>query len=299
MTVKLQIVLTFFLVVLFFPREAHVSGSAVGTITEEYFEVSGDDGLRKHFADSADEYEYHKQERAKISKALRPLANKIKALLDQLMKKKPWSDLIQTYDHSADTGPDVSLKQIESPEFGPYIQKIQKKGPYRYVITFMHNPGDTLPLRTTVRFMFKGKVEPEVLYELEDGIYALRNAQPKDKRYKANRKGAKLHADSCGKYKKQLERIRKGFTELLKKQGLLYEGHEHGGSLFEARLEGEDLCLANFELILAGEHHWGRVRKAFIQATRAVFKHAVEWPGYPPDPHADLAPWRIIVDPGN
>jgi len=299
MTVKLQIVLTFFLAVLFFPREAHVSGSAVGTITEEYFEVSGDDGLRKHFADSADEYEYHKAERAKISKALRPLADKIKALLDQLMKKKPWSDLIQTYDHSADPGPDVSLKQLESPEFGPYIQKIQNKGPYRYVTTFMHNPGDTLPLRTTVRFMFRGKVEPEVLYELEDGISALRNAQPEDKRYKANRKGVKLHADSCDKYKKELERIRKGFTELLKKQGLLYEGHEHEGSLFEARLEGEDLCLANFELVLAGEHHWGRARKAFIQATRAVFKHAVEWPGYPPDPHANLAPWRIVVDPGN
>jgi hypothetical protein len=299
MTAKLQTVLVFFLAVVFFPREARVSGSAVGTITETHFEISGDDGLRKHFADSADEYEYHKRERAKIAKALRPLADKIKALVDRLMKKKPWSDLIQTYDHSADPGPDVNLKQFESPEFGPYIQKLQDKGPYRYVTGFMHYPGDTLPLRTTVRFMFLGKIEPEALYELEDGLHTLRDTAPKDSRYTANPEGVKLHADSCDEYKKKLEKIRTGFTELLKKQGLLYKGHEHEGSLFEARLEGKDLCLANFELMLAGEHHWGRARKAFIQATQAVFKHAIEWPGYPPDPHANLAPWRIVVDPGN
>lgn len=299
MTEKLQIVLVFFLAVVFFPREAQVSGSAVGTITEKYFEVSGDDGLRKHFADSADEYEYHKQEREKIAKALRPLAGKIKALLDRLMKKKPWSELIQAYDHPADPGPDATLKQLESPEYGPYLKKRQEKGPYGYVIGFMHNPGDTRPLRTTVRFIFKGKVEPETLYELEDRLHALRDAAPEDKRYTANRDEVKLYANSCDEYKKQLEKIRKGFTELLKKQGLLYAGHEHEGSLFLARLEGSELCLANFELILAGEHHWGRARQAFIQATRAVFKHAVEWPGYPPDPHANLAPWRIVVDPGN
>lgn len=298
MTAKLQTVLVFFLAAVFFPREAQVSGSAVGTITEKYFEVSGDDGLRKHFADSADEYEYHKREREKIAKSLRPLADKIKALVDRLMKKKPFSDLIQTYEHSADPRPDVNLKQFESPEFGPYIQKLQDKGPYRYVTGFMHYPGDTLPLRTTVRFMFKGKIEPEALYELEDGIYALRDAQLEDKRYKANPEGVKLHASSCDEYNKKLDKIRKGFSELLKKQGLLYAGHEHEGSLFQARLEGKELCLASFELILAGEHHWGRARKAFIQATRAVFKHAIEWPGYPPDPHANLAPWRIIVEPG-
>jgi hypothetical protein len=288
-----------FLLVLCLPQEAHVSGSAVGTITETHFEISGDDGLRKHFADSADEYEYHKEERAKIAKALRPLADKLKALLDQLMKKKPWSDLIQTYDHSADPGPDVDLKQFESPEYGPYIKKMQDKGPYRYVTSFQHNPGDTLPLRTTVRFMFKGKVEPESLYEIEDGIHALRDALPEDKRYTANPEGVKLRTDSCDDSEKKLEKIRTGFTELLKKQGLLYKGHENEGSLFEARLEGKDLCLANFELTLAGEHHWGRARKAFIQATQAVFKHAIEWPGYPPDPRANLAPWRIIVEPGN
>jgi hypothetical protein len=291
--------MAFLLVVLLLPREAHVSGSAVGTITETYFEISGDDGLRKHFADSADEYEYHKDERAKIAEALRPLADKIKALLERLRKKNPWSDLIQTYDRSADPGPDVDLKQFESPEFGPHIKKLQAKGPYRYSTGFMHNPGKTLPLRTTVRFVFKGPVEPEALYELEDGIHALRDALPKDRRYTANKKGVKLHIDSCDDDKKKLEKIRKGFTELLKKQKLFYQGHEHEGSLFEARLEGEDLCLASFELILAGEHHWGRARKAFIQATQAVFKHAIEWPGYPPDPHADPAPWRIVVEPGN
>ena len=292
-----NVLLIVFLLLLFLPREARVSGSAVGTITEKYFEVSGDDGLRKHFADSADEYEYHKEERAKIAKALRPLADKIKALVERLMKKKPWSELIQAYDRSADPGPDVNLKQFESPEFGPYIKKLQDRGPYRYSTGFMHNPGDSLPLRTTVRFLFKGPVEPELLYELEDGIYALRDTAPEDKRYTANKSGVKLRTDSCDD-KKKLEKIRKGFAELLEKQGLLYRGHENEGSLFEAHLEGKDLCLAHFELILAGEHHWGRTRKAFIQATRAVFKHAVEWPGYPPDKHANLAPWRIIVEPG-
>jgi hypothetical protein len=299
MKVEIKIALVFFLLVLCFPREAQVSGSAVGTITETHFEISGDDGLRKHFADSADEYEYHKKERAKIAKALRPLADKIKALVVRLRKKKPWSDLIQTYDHSADPGPDADLKQFESPEYGPYMQNMQAKGPYRYVTTFMHNPGETLPLRTTVRFLFKGQVDPESLYELEDGLYALRDALPEDKRYTANPEGVKLHADSCDEYKKKLEKIRTGFADLLEKQKLLYRGHEHEGSLFEAKLEGRDLCLASYKIILAGDHHWGRARKAFIAATQGVFKHAIEWPGYPPDPHANLAPWRIVVDPGN
>ena len=202
-----NVLLIVFLLLLFLPREARVSGSAVGTITEKYFEVSGDDGLRKHFADSADEYEYHKEERAKIAKALRPLADKIKALVERLMKKKPWSELIQAYDRSADPGPDVNLKQFESPEFGPYIKKLQDRGPYRYSTGFMHNPGDSLPLRTTVRFLFKGPVEPELLYELEDGIYALRDTAPEDKRYTANKSGVKLRTDSCDD-KKKLEKIR-------------------------------------------------------------------------------------------
>lgn len=299
MKVEIKILLVFFLLVLFFPREARVSGSAVGTITETHFEISGDDGLRKHFADSADEYEYHKQEREKIAKALRPLADKIKGLLERLRKKKPWSDLIQTYDHSADPGPDADLKQFESPEYGPYIQKMQAKGPYRYVTSFMHSPGVTRPLHVTVRFLFKGKVEPESLYELEDGLHALRSALPEDSRYVANPEGVILRASGCDEYKKKLEIIRTAFAERLKKQNLLYRGHEHDGALFTTKLEGRDMCLADFEITLAGNHHWGRARKAFIAATQEVFKHAIEWPGYPPDPHANLAPWRIVVDPGN
>jgi hypothetical protein len=193
-----------FLLVLFLPREARVSGSAVGTITETYFEVSGDDGLRIHFVDSAYEYEHHKQEREKIAKALRPLADKIKALVERLRKQKPWSELIQAYDHSADPGPDVNLKQLESPEYGPYLQKIREKGPYRYVTGFMHRPGNSRPLRTTVRFMFKGGVAPEFLYELEDGLFALRNAMPEDQRYTANPQGVKLNASSCDEHQKEL-----------------------------------------------------------------------------------------------
>ncbi len=287
------------LLVLLFPREAHVSGSAVGTVTENYFEVSGDDGFRIHFVDSADEYEYHQGERDKIAMALRPLADKIKSLVERLRKKKPWSDLIQTYDRSADRGTDVNLKQFESPEYGPYLKEIQAKGPYRYVTCFTHNPRGSRPLRTTVRFMFKGGVEPESLYELEDGIFALRDALPEDKRYTANPQGVKLHASECDEHQQELEKIRTGFAALLKKHGLLYQGHEDEGSLFQARLEGPELCLANFELLLAGEHHWGRARQTFIQAAREVFQDALEWPGYPPDPKADEAPWRIEVDPGN
>jgi len=292
-------IILFLFLVLLLPREAYVSGSAVGTITETYFEISGDDGLRKHFADSADEYEYHKREREKIAKALRPLADKINKLIERLRKKQPWSTLIQTYSHSADPGPDTNLKQLESPEYGPYMKKMQAKGPYRYVTTFMHNPNKSMPLHTTVRFMFKGTVEPESLYELEDALHSLRDVQGKDPRYRANPEGVKLIANGCEEYTDKLGKIRTGFTERLKKQKLLYRGHEHDGSLFSATLEGREMCLASFELILAGDHQWGRARKAFIQAVQAVFERAVEWPGYPPDPNADHAPWRIIVDSGN
>lgn len=112
MKAETKILMVFFFLVLLFPREAHVSGSAVGTITETHFEISGDDGLRKHFSDSGDEYEYHKREREKIAKALRPLADKIKALIERLRRKEPWSTLIQTYSHSADPGPDADLQQL-------------------------------------------------------------------------------------------------------------------------------------------------------------------------------------------
>jgi hypothetical protein len=297
MKVETKILLVLFLLALCFPREAQVSGSAVGTITETHFEISGDDRLRKHFAGSADEYEYHKEERKKITQALRPLVDRIKGLVDRLRKKKPWSTLIQTYSASADPGPDADLKQFESPEVGPWVRNMQEKGSYRYVTSFMHSPGETRPLRVTVRFLFKGKVESESLYELEDGLHALRDTLPADSRYTANSKGVILNASGCDEYKKKLEAIRTEFAERLKQQNLFYRGHEHDGTLFSAKLEGRDMCLADFELTLAGDHHWGRAKKAFITATQGVFKQAIEWPGYPPDPHADLAPWRIIADP--
>jgi hypothetical protein len=120
---------------------------------------------------------------------------------------------------------------------------------------------------------------------------------PADPRYPANPDGARMRLSSCDNDGMKLQKVRAAFEAGLKKAGLLFDGHELDGTLFVARLEGRDLCLAIFEILMAGRHHWGRTKRAFVEAVRGVFKRAVEWPGYPPDPHANLAPWRIVVDP--
>jgi len=299
MKAGIRILVVLFIVIFLFPREAHVSGSAVGTITETYFEISGDDGLRIHFINSGEESKYHHAERAKIAAALRPLAGKIKDLLDRLRKKEPWMRLIQPYQAGGWQGADVDLKQFELASYGPLIAKMQEKGPYRYVTSFQHCPGKTRMLNVTVRFMFRGKVESESLYELEDALHSLRTPFPEDARYPANPKGVELSSTRCDEYLMELMKIRTAFSERLEKKKMYFRGHEQDGSYFSARLEGPELCLATFVFTLAGAHHWGRAKRAFVEASQSVFKRAIEWPGFPPDPHADSAAWRIVVDQGN
>lgn len=293
---SLAVCLIVFFSLLLFAREAYVSGSAVGTVTEAYFELSGDDGRRIHFADSGDESDYHRKERDKIAASLGSLADKIEVLIEKLRKKEPWSRLIRPYRPGMGAEPGVSLAHFEQAEYGPWLGKIQQEGPYLYTTSFGHRPEDGRHLAVTVRFVFEGHVAPVSLYELEDGLHRLKTPFAEDARYVANPDGVKLQTTGCDEHQENLERIRAGFTRRLREKGLFYQGHEFDGTLFVAGLEGRDMCLASFELLLAGRHHRGRAKQAFVQAVQDIFKRAVEWPGFPPDPHADLAPWRIVVE---
>ncbi|MBN2496729.1 MAG: hypothetical protein JXR96_19215 [Deltaproteobacteria bacterium] len=286
-----------FLLAFLLPREAHMSGSAVGTITREYFALSGDDGLRIHFTGPEEETKYHSRARAKIAARLEPLAERVAALIEKLRKKPAWSRSIRPYRPGPDLGTEAHLAHFELAEYASWLRELQAKGSYLYTTSFGHQPADGRHLTVTIRLVLAGRVEASALYELEDGLHTLRAGLPDDPRYAANPDGVSMRADGCEPHADRLESLRKALAARLEKQGLFYTGHAQDGSLFIARLEGPEFCLAQFELTLAGQHHWGRTRRAFVESAKELLAGAREWPGFPPDPAADEAPWRIVVDP--
>jgi hypothetical protein len=278
------------------PREAHPSGSGMGTITETYFEISGDDQLRINFVDPRDEGRYHGGRRDEIADALRPLAGRIKSLLDRLRKKDPWSRLLRPYRAGSEQEPDVDLEKFEDPHHASYLPS----GPYRYATSFWHSPkGSHFPLQglsVTVRFRFQGSVDLESLYELEDALRDLRSVLPGDPHDRANPESIKIQASGCKGFGKELddelEKIRMAFTDKLQEAKLRLQGPEHERRPFHAELQYSQ-CRVTVDLTLGGFHQWGRAKAALIEAAQSVFKHAYEWPM--PEHSVNLLPWKIYA----
>ena len=287
-----------FALLLLLPKEAWMSGSAMGTVAETYFTLSGDDGLRIHFARSEDESEYHGEKRDEIALALRPLANRVVTLVEELRKKEPWAGLLQKIPGQPVAGAEFKLRHFELPEYGPLLSEAQAKGPYDYITSFRHSPGKGRSFMVTLRFRLSGSVKPELLYELADGVFALRKCVAPAPGPRANPQGPRFNNHKCKKQVRKLKLVRAAFAEGLRKHGLSFEGGEHEGSLFTASLEGPRLCSVSVEYTLAGAHQWGRAKRLFIEAALAELKGAREWPGFPLDPKAEQASWRILVPEG-
>lgn len=275
----------------------------MGTITETYFEISGDTLMRISFQNTEDEARYHRGQRDQIADDLRPLAGKIKSLLGRLRKQEPWSRLLLPYRAGSKPEPEVDLNKLESPAPQSCLKGTQKSGPYRYATSFWHSPhGSSSPLdglKVTVRFRVQGKADLVSLYELEDALRDLRSPSPGGGRGKVKPEDVTMMREpGCEKLGKELDegldKIRTAFIDKLQEAKLNFEGPENDRANFMGLLSENHLgCLVTVKLTLAGDHQRGRVKAAWVEAIQSVFKRASEPPVW--ECRVDLMPWRIDV----
>jgi hypothetical protein len=278
-----------FLFVLLLPREAHVSGSAVGSIIEPYFELRADDGRRVRFSSSLEEARYHRERSAQIARRLTPLADRIRTYTDELRRHEPWAHVLQKVDIEAQDA-SVRLLTFEQPEYREILRDVQERGAYAYSTFFQHRLDDT---RVTVglRFVFEGSVPLAALYDLEDALHSFRTPMPRDARDAAEAGRVVVHATNCEGHERVLDAIQLELTRRLEERKLSYDGNEAEGTLFAADLEGPGLCRARVELFLAGDHHWGRTKAALLETVSASALGGVS-----EDP-ASQSQWKLIVTP--
>jgi hypothetical protein len=271
------------------PREAHVGGSAVGTIVGTYFELRAYGRRQAHPSNPSEEIRDGEERGAPIGRGLGPLADRVRAYVDDLRRVEPWSRLLQTVEIEAQE-PGVRLRMFEQLEYREILREVQQRGAYAYSTSFPHHLGDT-HLTVELRFVLKGWVSVATLYELEDALHQLRSPLPREAHHRAHAGGVVVHATECRGHEGLVEAIRGELTQRLEERQLCCEGDDPEGSRFAADLDGPDLFHARLELAIAGEHKWARTKLAVLEAVRACAPEGVtEYP-------APEIPWRLVAAP--
>lgn len=264
-----------------------MSGSVVGPALEAYFALHISDAGPADSMSPGEQSRYQDERGARVAGELALLVDRIRTYVDELRRAEPWLRLLQKVETEAQK-PSVHLRMFEQLAYREILRQVLERGPYGYATSLAYHLGDTL-VTAHLRFVFKGRVSVELLYELEDALHRSCSRSPLVADRGASAGGVVVRATEWRGHEGVLDAIRGEATRELEKRNLRCLGDGLAGALFVAGLEGPDACRARLEVPIAGRHQWARTKRAVLEALRASVPEGVtEFP-------APEIPWRLVV----